>query len=160
LIESPLWSRSVLFINYDEWGGFFDHVRPPRAADPRGTPLEPAGPNDFGQLGFRVPCTIVSPYARPNKLASELVASHVVYEHCSILKYIESRFLRGRYMTMRDRYANNIGALLDVHQVPNDPAAIVDSLPRPLFQTCPCPGEALEGTFVGDPIESAFVQFA
>jgi phospholipase C len=156
VVESPLWPRTALFINYDEWGGFFDHVIPPRVADVRGTPTDPAGQNDFGQLGFRVPCTVVSPYARRGALASQVIDdSGVFFEHCSILRYIESLFLRGRYLTTRDRYARNIGAyVLDLSQTPRlDAAAIVDALPRSLFQSCPCDGEALEGTFVGDPIE-------
>src|SRR4029453_18013587 len=106
--------RTALFINYDEWGGFFDHVVPPRVADVRGTPTDPAGPNDFGQLGFRVPCTVVSPYARRGKLASQVpgVSNTVFFEHCSILRYIEAKFLGGRYLTTRDRYARNIGTYL------------------------------------------------
>jgi phospholipase C len=156
VVESPLWPRTALFINYDEWGGFFDHVTPPRAADARGTPASPAGENDFGQLGFRVPCTVVSPYARRGALASEVVGNpDVVFEHCSILNYIESLFLRNRHLTARDALARNIGAhLLDLSQAPRlDAAEIVDALPRSLFQSCPCDGQALEGTFVGDPIE-------
>jgi phospholipase C len=168
VLESPLWPRTALFINYDEWGGFFDHVTPPRVADVRGTPADPAGQNDFGQLGFRVPCTIVSPYVKRDLTGHALLASQVVnnssvfFEHCSILRYIESLFLRGRYLTARDRYARNIGAaLIDVTQVPRlDGAELVDLLPRPLFQSCPCENEVLEGTLVGEPIEDAFVEFA
>ena len=157
VIESPLWPRTALFINYDEWGGFFDHVTPPRVADARGTPTDPAGQNDFGQLGFRVPCVVVSPYARRNKLASQIpAAANLVLEHCSILRFIESKFLRGRYLTARDRYASNIGPVLDLTQAPRlDAAGLVDLLPRPLFQSCPCEGQVLEGTLVGDPIEAA-----
>ena len=149
VVESPLWPRTALFINYDEWGGFFDHVAPPRVADVRGTPADPAGQNDFGQLGFRVPCTVVSPYARRGALASQVINnSGVFFEHCSILRYIESLFLRGRYLTARDRYARNIGSyVLDLSPAPRlDAAGIVDALPRSLFQSCPCEGEVLEGT--------------
>jgi phospholipase C len=167
VLESPLWPRTALFINYDEWGGFFDHVRPPRVADVRGTPTDPAGVNDFGQLGFRVPCMVVSPYARRRVLSSQVVNNaSVAFEHCSILRYIESLFLRGRYLTARDRYARNIGSyLLDLTQPPRlDAAAIVDALPRSLFQSCACDGQVLEGTFVGEPIEQneedAFAQLA
>jgi phospholipase C len=148
VIESPLWPRTALFINYDEWGGFFDHVRPPRVADVRGTPSDPAGENDFGQLGFRVPCVVVSPYARRNVLSSQVVNNpDVFFEHCSILRYIESKFLRGKYLTARDRYAQNIGAyLLDTSRPPRlDAAGLVDLLPRPLFQSCPCPGDLADG---------------
>ena len=57
-MESPQWKRGALFIVYDEWGGFFDHVRPPRVPDIRSS----ADLNkDFGQMGFRIPAVAVSP---------------------------------------------------------------------------------------------------
>jgi phospholipase C len=156
VVESPLWPRTALFINYDEWGGFYDHMLPPRASDVRATHQDPAGANDFGQLGFRVPCTLVSPYARRGALASEVVGDPAVFfEHCSILRTIERIFLRDRHLTTRDALAHDIGAhLLDLAQAPRlDAAQIVDALPRSLVQSCPCDDEALEGTFVGTPVE-------
>ena len=51
-MASPQFKRGALFIVYDEWGGFFDHVRPPRVPDERNSPdLE----KDYGQMGFRIP---------------------------------------------------------------------------------------------------------
>ncbi len=81
VVESPLWERTALFINYDEWGGFFDHIQaPPVARDDRErfdpikkVEMSAPGRAGFGQLGFRVPCTIVSPYARRNALSSEIL---------------------------------------------------------------------------------------
>ena len=64
---SPQWHRTVLVITYDEWGGFFDHVPPPKVTDQ----TDPAtvdhrcgvdgcgGTPDYRQLGFRVPCIVV-----------------------------------------------------------------------------------------------------
>ena len=63
-VRSPNYRRGALFVIYDEWGGFFDHVRPPRVPDDRAS----TDPNeDFGQMGFRVPAVAVSPYARRAK---------------------------------------------------------------------------------------------
>lgn|GEM_PF-5963122 len=59
--NSPNWSKTVLIINYDEWGGFYDHVPPPLAPIP--TASAASGDTD-GRLGFRVPCVVISPYAR------------------------------------------------------------------------------------------------
>ena len=60
-VHSPNYRRGALFVVYDEWGGFFDHVRPPRVPDDRAS----ADLNeDFGQMGFRIPAVAVSPYAR------------------------------------------------------------------------------------------------
>jgi phospholipase C len=166
VLESPLWPRTALFINYDEWGGFFDHVNPPRVIDQRGTPNDPAGQNDFGQLGFRVPCMVVSPYARRNALTSQIPgAANLVLEHCSILRFIESKFLRGKSLTLRDRYASNIAPVLDLAQAPRlDTAGIVELLPRPLFQSCPCAGDLGDGVPGAEDAEpdpnDAFAQLA
>ena len=60
-VRSPNSTRGALFVIYDEWGGFFDHVRPPRVPDDRASPdLN----QDFGQMGFRTPAVAISPYAR------------------------------------------------------------------------------------------------
>jgi phospholipase C len=72
LIASSSWQSSALFLTYDEGGGFFDHVPPPRV--------------DAYGLGFRVPTLVVSPYARRGYVSGQL------YEHSSILKFIERRF--------------------------------------------------------------------
>ena len=110
-VESPHWGNGVFILTYDEWGGFFDHVRPARFRDDRASKVDQ---ENFGQGGFRVPTRIVSPYARPN------FVDHTLYDHTSILRFIEWRFLgappRGRghtgdrwYLTTRDRNARNIG---------------------------------------------------
>ncbi len=72
LIASSSWQNSAFFLTYDEGGGFFDHVPPPQV--------------DAYGLGFRVPTLVVSPYARRGYLSGQL------YEHSSILKFIERRF--------------------------------------------------------------------
>lgn len=178
-IESPLWQRTALFINYDEWGGFFDHIQtPPVASDERSGKRAdaqkqlvdvPAGETGFEQLGFRVPCTIVSPYARRNRLSSSILAElsgdpeaafnsppqyddfirDNFYDHASILKYIENLFLKGAHLTDRDRDANDIGLLLDTESPANlDGAEILDTLPRIPVTSPPCEDDELEGAFV------------
>ena len=70
-VNSPNYERGALFVIYDEWGGFFDHVRPPRVPDDRAsTDLE----KDFGQMGFRVPAVAVSPVRAPRQEALALGA--------------------------------------------------------------------------------------
>lgn len=81
--NSPQWSRSVMVINFDEHGGFFDHVVPPAVHDD--TVVPDSGPN-LKNLGFRVPAIVVSPFA-PKKIESA-----GPYEHCSVLKMIEWRW--------------------------------------------------------------------
>jgi phospholipase C len=95
LVSNPaVWSKTALFITHDENGGFFDHVPPPTA--PTGTggeylTVSPL-PSDAGGvagpigLGFRVPLLIASPFARGG------LVSHSVFDHTSLLRFLETRF--------------------------------------------------------------------
>jgi phospholipase C len=98
-MESPNWERGALFIVYDEWGGFFDHVRPPSVPDARRSSNID---NDFGLMGFRIPAVVVSPFARRAEV------SHLLCGFESIIKLITYRFGCGS-LTTRDAYAQNIG---------------------------------------------------
>ena len=88
LSASPLWSSTVLVITYDEGGGFFEHIPPPRAAAPN--TVDPDIVNGKARLGFRVPTIIVSPWSRGTAATPRI--SSVVYDHTSILKMIEWRW--------------------------------------------------------------------
>jgi phospholipase C len=101
--NGPNWRNSVLVVNYDEWGGFFDHVPPPNLPVPAADPLR--GDND-GLLGFRTPCLLISPFAQREHV------SHVVLDHTSVLKMIEWRWDLAP-LTVRDENANNLAAVLD-----------------------------------------------
>jgi phospholipase C len=108
-VRSPSYERGALFVIYDEWGGFFDHVRPPRVPDDRASSdLN----EDFAQMGFRVPAVAISPYARRQRRrqrpGDEFRVDHGVYAHESILKLISYRFGLGD-LTTRMRFARNIG---------------------------------------------------
>jgi phospholipase C len=72
LMQSSAWNNSALFFTYDEGGGYFDHVAPPQV--------------DAYGMGFRVPTLVISPYAKKGYVSGQL------YEHSSILKFIERRF--------------------------------------------------------------------
>jgi phospholipase C len=110
---SPAWRSTVLVITYDEWGGFFDHVRPPRFPDAfRATATE-----DHGQAGFRVPTYLVSPFARRRHV------SHRVFDHASILKLVEWRW-RLRPLGPRDAAAANPAEVLDLRAPNRVPPAI------------------------------------
>ena len=102
-LASPQFRRGAMFINYDEWGGFFDHVSPRFVPDDRSSPdLN----ENFGVTGFRIPGVAISPYARRGYV------SHATVTHESILKLIAYRFGLG-YLNKRHRYASNIGYTFD-----------------------------------------------
>ncbi len=132
-VRSPNYRRGALFIIYDEWGGFFDHVRPPRTIDDRANARDLF--NDFGQMGFRVPAVTVSPYTRPKKNSGGFRVDHGVYGHESILKLISHRFGLG-FLTRRHRYARNIGRSFDWANPDFTPVGLPDP---PQIVTTPCP---------------------
>ncbi len=134
LLRSPLWERLAAFVTYDEWGGFFDGVTPPRVADDRSSDRLD---DDFGQLGFRVPCTVVSPFSAGGRLASERAPAGRVYEHTSILKFIERRFGL-EPLTRRDAHAADIGELLRLDARRTDRDEILASLPVPAIDSARC----------------------
>ena len=70
--KSPYWKSTAIIVVWDDWGGWYDHVPPPR--------LNAEG------LGFRVPMIVISPYARKGHI------SHYNYEFGSIVKFVEGRF--------------------------------------------------------------------
>lgn len=127
LFKSPDWSSSVLFLTYDEHGGFYDGVAPPKAVAPDSIPpmFQPGDvPGGFDQYGIRVPVAVVSPYSKPHYV------SHDVYDHTSILRFIELRFGLPN-LTKRDLAANPMLDFFDFSepsfaQPPALPAAVID----------------------------------
>jgi phospholipase C len=108
--------NTVLVVTFDEWGGFFDHVSPPKVPDNTDpatvdhtgdstTPTDGQLIPDYQQLGFRVPAIVVS------NLASAGVVHAGPFEHTSTLKLIESTFGLNP-LTKRDTTANNLGQVL------------------------------------------------
>ncbi len=133
VMKSPQWPRLALFITWDEHGGIYDHVPPPTACSPDASEYiyehgvkgpSPAPGAGFDRLGFRVPLVVVSPYARPH------FVSHKVYDHTSITRFVEARFLLGA-LSARDANADPLYELFDFSkpallQPPTLPKALVD----------------------------------
>jgi phospholipase C len=126
-LASPQWKRGALFIVYDEWGGFFDHVRPPRVPDVRN---DRDVNKDFGQMGIRIPAIAVSPYVRRGYVA------HSVYGFESILKMVEYRFGLSP-LTRRDAYARNIARSFDWESPPRLEAPALPDAPDVVGTNCP-----------------------
>jgi phospholipase C len=131
--NSPNWPNTVMVINYDEWGGFFDHVPPTIAPVP---PADAALGSD-GLRGFRTPAMLISPWSRRGAVV------HGLYDHTSVLNMIEWRW-QLRPLTVRDATANNLAETLDLTR-PNYNAPQFN-VPEGFFGPCPVAGlpESLE----------------
>jgi phospholipase C len=93
-----VWSKMVLFVTYDEEGGFFDHVVPPTPPPAPGLgrsgvrtenevyPGDPTNPQAPYGLGMRVPMVAVSPWSRGGWVNSQ------VFDHTSLIRFLEARF--------------------------------------------------------------------
>ncbi len=111
VMEGPAWDRTLLIWTYDEHGGYYDHVPPPPALAPDSiAPEVPTGEsayNGFAQYGFRVPCAIVSPWARRGYV------SHQVFDHTSVCALVEAKWNLPA-MTYRDANANPMLDMIDL----------------------------------------------
>jgi len=76
LMKSPLWGSTVIFLSWDDWGGFYDHVPPPVV--------------DQGGYGLRVPGLVISPWVKRGTI------DHQELSHDAYLKFIEDLFLDGQ----------------------------------------------------------------
>jgi uncharacterized protein (TIGR03437 family) len=103
VMNSPLWNSTAIFVAWDDWGGFYDHVDPPKV-------------DQYG-LGIRVPGLIISPYARQGYV------DHKTYSFESWLKIIEERF-GFNPMTGRDNTANDMADAFDFTQQPRPPVVL------------------------------------
>ncbi len=111
LMLSPVWEKTALLFTYDENGGGYDHVPPPPGIAPDGIPpritVPPDQPGSFADLGPRVPGFVISPFAKKDYV------SHVVHDHTSILKFLETKFNLPA-ITYRDANADDLLDCFDI----------------------------------------------
>ncbi len=100
IMRSPMWKDTAIFLTWDDYGGFYDHVPPPQV-------------DDFG-FGIRVPLLIISPYARQGYV------DHTLGEFSSVLRFIEDNWGLNQ-LTHRDRDAFNLSEAFDFSQEPRPP---------------------------------------
>jgi phospholipase C len=110
IMQGPMWRDTAVFLTWDDWGGFYDHVAPPQL-------------DAFG-LGIRVPLLVISPYARAGTV------DHQLGEFSSILRFVEDNWMLGAFLTERDREANSLSSDFDFSQPPAPPD------PLPLRTDC------------------------
>ncbi|MHB9839695.1 alkaline phosphatase family protein [Paraburkholderia terrae] len=133
---SSLWNNSVLLIVFDEHGGFFDHVTPPKAEPPGSAENARLKTHNFAfdRLGVRVPAIVVSPFVPAGTI------DHSLYDHTSILKTTDALLgLNGALdLTARVHAADDFSKMLSL------------STPRSVVPQCPSPVAAS-----GDPRPSS-----
>jgi phospholipase C len=125
VMNGPAWDRTLLIWTYDEHGGYYDHVVPPRAVPPDSiAPQVTEGMSaydGFARYGFRVPFAIVSPWARRRHV------SHEVYDHTSILKLVETKWNLPA-LTYRDASARAPLDMLDLRRSFEEPPELASPL--------------------------------
>jgi phospholipase C len=103
--NSPFWNSTAIFITWDDWGGWYDHVPPPAV-------LKDCSRWGCGYVyGFRVPLIVVSPYAKSGYI------SHVQHDFGSILKFVEENFDLGS-LGYADVPADDLSDCFDFNQIP------------------------------------------
>jgi phospholipase C len=114
-LHGKAWDKTVLIWTFDEHGGYYDHVPPPRAIKPDNIPpdihVPPDQPGGYDRYGFRIPAVIVSPYARRDYV------SHVTHDITSILQLVETKWNLPA-LTFRDANADNLLDSLDFNAEP------------------------------------------
>ena len=100
--ESSYWNSSAIIVVWDDWGGWYDNAKPPQL--------------DYRGLGFRVPCLIISPYAKTGYV------DHRQYEFASILHFIEETYGTGSigpvWAGYTDQRARSLDDAFDFNQQP------------------------------------------
>ena len=110
VLHSPAWPRTLLIYTYDEHGGYYDHVPPPKAIAPDSIPPDLTSTDVAGAYnlyGPRVPAVVVSPYAKPNAV------TNVVHDHTSVLATIEAKWNLPA-VTYRDANAATVMDFLNI----------------------------------------------
>jgi len=106
VVKGGLWPNTVVFITWDDWGGWYDHVNPPVVEKWRdGTPF---------RYGSRVGCLVLSPYAKAAYI------SHALHSHLSLIKFCEKTFGLPP-INARDRAADDMSDCFDFTQKPLAP---------------------------------------
>jgi phospholipase C len=96
--KSRFWNTTAIFVQWDDWGGLYDHVAPRHL--------------DYDGLGFRVPLLVISPYAKKNYV------SHVHYETASVLRFAEDLFGLKQMAAADARATSPAGDCFDFSQTP------------------------------------------
>jgi hypothetical protein len=112
IMSGPRWKETAILVTYDDYGGFYDHVSPPKEHCEAYTP------------GFRLPLLVISPYAKQGFVLHKDSDGRIL-EHASIAKLVEDVFglprMQAKYQHARDGLAGSLLEAFDFAQPPRDP---------------------------------------
>ncbi|MGB8910282.1 MAG: alkaline phosphatase family protein [Candidatus Cybelea sp.] len=111
--QSKFWDSTAIFVQWDDWGGFYEHVAPPF--------------KDYDGNGFRVPLLVISPYAKKNYV------SHVPYETASVLRFAEDLYGLSTLSAADKRAASPAADAFDFSQQPRPFVKIKAPYPAKFF---------------------------
>ena len=114
VVRGGLWSKTAIFITWDDWGGWFDHVDPPNVEAWKADGSHPAWNGTQFRYGTRVGCLVLSPYAKVGHISS------VLHSHVSLLKFCETTFGLAP-LNARDRAADDMSDCFDFSPPPAPP---------------------------------------
>jgi phospholipase C len=124
IAKSTLWATTVIFITWDDWGGWYDHVEPPlHDTWKNGGPI-PAYANSQFSYGPRVGCLVLSPYAKKGYI------SKTFHSHVSVVKFCETTFGLGP-LNARDAASDDMSDCFDFMQTPLPPPSWSKGKPTP-----------------------------
>ena len=106
IVQGGLWPQTAIFITWDDWGGWYDHVDPPQ--------VEKWTDGTQFRYGTRVGCLVLSPYAKAGYISKTL------HSHVSLVKFCETAFGLPTLNT-RDAAADDMSDCFDFTQKPAPP---------------------------------------
>lgn len=110
VVKGGLWPHTAIFITWDDWGGWYDHVNPPE--------VEKWTDGTQFRYGSRVACLVLSPYARTGYI------SRALHSHVSLVKFCENTFGLSP-LNARDAAADAMADCFDFTRVPAPPPQVV-----------------------------------
>jgi phospholipase C len=114
IVKGGLWGRVAIFITWDDWGGWYDHVNPPSLEMWKLATPQPSYKGTQFRYGSRVPCLVLGPYAKSGYISKNL------HSHVSLVKFCESLFGLPT-LNQRDAQADDMSDCFNFQQTPTQP---------------------------------------
>ncbi|KAJ3321230.1 hypothetical protein HDV06_004455 [Boothiomyces sp. JEL0866] len=129
--SSPVWNETLLLITFDEHGGFYDHVPPPKNVPipDNSTVQPPSGDFAFERLGVRVPTILVSPWI-PKRHVFRSGYNDRNFEHSSVSATLKRFFGLDNYLSNRDAWAVSFHSVTGGLQTPRTDCMLTAPSPK------------------------------